>query len=133
MATDPRSPSPFQPPTLSCARRPLPFRAVLYPELYTWFVFLAALDLLLTWMILHADGREVNIVADWVIQRFNLPGVVLFKFIIVALVVTICEVVGRFSEPVGRKLARWAVVLTAFPVVVGAAYVLRLSAELRAG
>ena len=100
-------------------------RTVLYPDLYTWFVFLSSLDLLLTWLILHAGGREVNAIADWVIRQFNVRGLIVFKFLVVMLVLCICEVVGRTRGHLGVKLARWAVVLTSFPVIVGAFHVLR--------
>lgn len=107
-------------------------RAVMFPALYTWYVFLSALDLMLTWIILHADGEELNLIAAWVIARYNIRGLIAFKFIIVALVLLACEVVGRLKTDQGAKLARWAVALSAFPVVVGAAHLLLLSLELRA-
>lgn len=98
----------------------------LYPQAYTWYVFLSALDLMLTWVILHLGGREVNVLADWVIARFNLPGLVAFKFLLVVLVVILCELVGRRRPGTGRRLARWAVVLSAVPVLVAAAHLLGL-------
>jgi hypothetical protein len=102
-------------------------RPALYPDLYTWYVFASALDILFTWCILRAGGMEVNTVADWIINRHDVHGLVMFKFLAVALVVLICEVVGRRRYETGAKLARWAVVLSAFPVVVGAAYLLRIA------
>ena len=101
-------------------------RTVLYPDLYTWFVFLSSLDLLLTWLILHAGGREVNAIADWVIHQYNIQGLIAFKFMVVVLVLCICEVVGRMRVDLGVRLARWAVVLTSFPVIVGSFHVLRI-------
>jgi len=94
-------------------------RKVLYPNAYVWFVLLAALDLMFTWIILHNDGHELNILADWVIQRFDLYGVVAYKFLLVLGVVAICEVIGRRNHRVGLRLAHWAVILTTVPVVVG--------------
>lgn len=111
-------------------------RGVLYPNHYTWFVFLAALDVLCTYLILtpglfaSSDGRrelvgqELNALADWVIHTFDTPGKVAYKFALVALVVVICEVVGRRKPAVGRKLAEWAVALTAIPVAVALAQML---------
>lgn len=101
-------------------------RTVLYPDLYTWFVFLSSLDLLLTWLILHAGGHEVNAIADWIIQQYNIRGLIAFKFMVVIFVLCICEVVGRIRIGLGARLARWAVVLTSFPVIVGSFHVLRL-------
>ncbi len=114
------------------SRRGEPFlrRPVLYPTLYTGFVFLGAMDIMLTWVILHDEGVELNILADWIIRNHNLLGVVLFKFSMVVLVVAICEIVGRHNERIGRKLAKWAIVLGAFPVLVGAFHVFRISLAL---
>lgn len=92
-------------------------RATLYPNAYTWFVLLGALDIMLTWIILHMDGREVNVLADWVIRRWALTGMVVFKFVLVMVVVIICEFVGRHSDRAGRRLAKLAVIITAVPVV----------------
>ncbi len=100
-------------------------RALLYPGLYLWYIAFAAMDISLTWIILSLGGREVNALADWIIQRFQLPGVVVFKFFTVVLVVVICEAVGRRKPDTGVRLCKWAVILTSFPVVVGAVHLLR--------
>ena len=106
-------------------------RGLLYPGAYGLFVALATLDLLFTWAILHQGGRELNVLADWVIQRFDLPGVVAYKFGLVLLVVLVCEAAGRKKPPMGVKLAYWAVALTAFPVLVGALHLLSAFAAAR--
>jgi len=129
-------------------------RAVLYPNVYVWYVFLASLDVILTYLILHPlfsspssflltqtetvngppahieplpplepltyeeRGVEHNTLADWIIQRWAVPGMVAFKFALVILVVCICEVVGRRKRETGRRLAEWAVAISAIPVVV---------------
>lgn len=93
-----------------------------YPRMYAWFAFLAALDILLTYMILSPlfdeRGREVNVLAEHVIQNYGLPGVVAYKYFLVGLVILICEFVGRRHPVKGRRLAEWSVALTAIPVVV---------------
>jgi len=108
-------------------RRPFLRQPTLYPGLYTWYVFVSALDVLFTWLILAADGEEVNALADWIIRNHSLPGLAVFKFATVVLVLLICEVVGRRRFQTGAKLARWAVVLSGFPAVVGAAHLLRIA------
>jgi hypothetical protein len=105
---------------------PLWRRPVLFPQLYAWFVFLASVDLMFTWVILYRGGRELNALANWIIQNHNLPGVVVYKFALVILVVGVCETVGRRSHAIGCKLARWAVALTAVPVVIGGVHLLRI-------
>lgn len=114
-------------------------RGVLYPNLYVWFVFLATLDIVCTYMIMHpalfpdADpvvvedngdllvvpigrGEELNPLADQIIERWGVPGKVIYKFSLVLLVILICEIVGRARPATGRRLAEWAVALTAVPV-----------------
>lgn len=111
-------------------RPPPPKRSVRYPNAYVWFVFLAALDVILTYLILHpvlfprgvdlteSRGEEANALADWVIQRWDVPGMVAFKFVLVVLVVLLCEVIGRRKDQTGRRIAEWAVAITSIPVLV---------------
>lgn len=111
----------------TAARRWFLWQAARYPDLYTWYVFVSSVDILFTWLILAAGGTEVNAVAAWIISRHKLPGLVVFKFLTVVLVVLICEVVGRHRHEVGAKLARWAVVISTFPIVVGAFHLLPIA------
>ena len=77
------------------------------------------MDLLLTWVILHYDGgREANALANAVLQRFGLVGLVAYKFVIVMAVISICEVVGRRRYNVGKGLAWGAMLLTCIPILV---------------
>lgn len=109
---------------------PRPKRSVRYPNAYVWFVFLSALDVMLTYLILHpvlfprdlhmteSRGAEANVVANWFIQRFDVPGMVVFKFVLVVMVVVFCEIIGRYKDQTGRRLAEWAVAITSIPVIV---------------
>lgn len=107
--------------------RAMPFLSVaLYPNNYVWYIFLSSLDLMFTWLILHAGGREVNALAAWIIEAYNVRGLVAFKFLAVVFVVLICEIVGRRRWVTGLMVARWAVALSAFPVLVGGMHLLRL-------
>jgi hypothetical protein len=94
---------------------------VLYENHYTWFVFVSALDVMLTWVILHTGGREANQLAAMVLERFGLEGLVVFKFVLVILVIAICEILGRKNLQTGRRLASWAVALTCVPLFVAVA------------
>jgi len=93
-------------------------RQVLYPGRYTWFVFVSALDLLMTGIVLRWGGREVNCLADYVILQWGRDGLVLFKFAIVVFVIAVCEWVGRHRRKLGRQLATCAVALPAAAVAV---------------
>ncbi len=93
---------------------------VLYPNYYTWFVLLSALDVMFTRVILSPTyrGRELNWVANYVLQRWDVTGLVIYKFLLAAFVVVICEYVGRRRHRTGLRLARWAVLIGCVPVAV---------------
>jgi hypothetical protein len=120
-------PTSSPPPFAETVRRSVLRQPALYPAHYIVFVFLSSLDLVFTWRILGAGGTEENALADWIIDRRGLPGLVAYKFVLVVGVVLICEIVGRRRPQTGVKLARWAVVLTTFPVIVGAVHLLRMA------
>jgi hypothetical protein len=90
-----------------------------YEGAYVWFVFISSLDLMLTWVFLHMRGRELNPIADLVIRSAGLHGLIVFKFSLVVLVILMCETIGKRRENVGRFIARFAVGITAVPVVAG--------------
>jgi hypothetical protein len=96
------------------SKRAAPVR---YPNEYVWFVFVSALDLMLTWIVLHFGGRETNGLANTILQNFGLVGFVIFKFGLVVLVICICEVVGRHNDRVARGIATFAVGVTCLPVL----------------
>jgi hypothetical protein len=111
--------TPPEQPSLAIGGRetpPWPLRTVLYPGRYVWYIFLSALDLMLTWVVLHLEGQELNVVAAWVIHRYDLRGLVVFKFVLVVTVILICEIVGRRNDRAGRILAIVAAGVTAIPV-----------------
>jgi hypothetical protein len=83
---------------------------------YVWLVLVAALDIMLTWVILHFGGREVNGVAAHIITHYGLPGLVAFKFAIVAFVILLCEVIHRRRPSAARRLARWAIAINCVPI-----------------
>src|SRR3954453_1155137 len=89
---------------------------VRYPSEYTWLVFIASLDLMFTWIVLHRGGREANLVAHGVIERFGLWGLTAFKFGVVFFVICLCEMIGRRHPTRGRLLALIAIALNCVPV-----------------
>jgi Na+/proline symporter len=89
---------------------------MVFQNLYTWLVLMATLDLLMTAAVLAAGGWEVNSVAAYVMHRFGLVGIVWYKFGLVALIILLCETVGRRSARAGWILGTLAVVLTAAAV-----------------
>jgi hypothetical protein len=120
--------SPFAPNASGTASEPgASGRSTLYPQAYLWYLFLSSLDVIFTWLILQAGGYEVNVLAQWVLSRHGVRGMILLKFVLLTFVILVCEMVGRRKYATGQKLARWAVVITAFPVAVGACYLLDIA------
>lgn len=91
-------------------------RPCLYPSYYTWMVLLAALDVMFTWIILFMEGRELNPLADFIIKKYNLLGVVMLKLGTLCIVLCICEVVGHRRRAAGDKLVKAVSVILAVPV-----------------
>lgn len=92
-------------------------RAVLYPDAYGWTIFAASMDVMMTWVVLSVGGTEVNAIADRAQRHAGLPGLLVLKFSVIALVLLICEFVGSRRPPIGRSIAHLAVGLNALPVV----------------
>ncbi|MHC4992660.1 MAG: DUF5658 family protein [Planctomycetota bacterium] len=88
---------------------------VLYPNEYVWFVFVSSLDICLTWAILGRGGSEVNPIARRVIETWDLPGAIGFKFALTIFVIVICEYIGRRESRTALWLARLAVTVSAVP------------------
>lgn len=89
---------------------------VLYPTHYTWLVFVSALDVMFTWIVLHFGGWEVNGLAVAVLDHYGLIGIVLFKFALITLLIVLCECIGRLRFSAGRRLATFAIIVTLLPV-----------------
>ncbi len=99
-------------------------RAARYPQAYVWFVFVSALDLMMTWVVLYFGGREVNVLADYILDRWALTGMVVYKFALVVLVIFICEIVGHYRPRLGRRLSIFAVLITLVPVIIAFTHLL---------
>ena len=67
-----------------------------FQEEYVWLLFLASMDVMLTWYILEKKGgEEINPVARIVIEAWGLWGAIAFKFSLVLFVIVACEWVVR--------------------------------------
>ncbi|RMH10868.1 MAG: hypothetical protein D6695_10635 [Planctomycetota bacterium] len=96
-------------------------RSVLYPDLYCWYVLLAALDIIVTALVLDLYGMiEANALAAKVIDQYGLAGLVPYKFASVILVVLICEYVGKLRPATGLRIARLAVGVSCLPILAAA-------------
>jgi hypothetical protein len=91
---------------------------ILYPKMYSTYILLAAMDVLLTALILSIGGIEVNPIANWILSHGEHPALTFFKFGTVAFVLVACEIVGRHRTHLGRNLAEWAIAINTIPVAV---------------
>src|SRR5262245_13994873 len=68
-------------------------------------ILLSAGDLFLTYALLW-QGRiyEANPVARWVFERWNIAGMTIFKFGVIAFVVILAEAIERRRPGVGRSI-----------------------------
>jgi hypothetical protein len=87
-----------------------------YQSAYAWLLLLSAADVMFTWHILRRGGVELNPVARLVIDTWDLPGAIAFKFALVLFVIVSCEIVGRKRDRWGRGLAATAIGIAAVPV-----------------
>jgi len=92
---------------------------VRYPNHYAWFVLASSLDILMTMIVLELGGREANPVAERVIGAFGMHGVLVFKFALMALVILLCEIIGRQRDAWGRRVASFAIIVPAFGAMMG--------------
>jgi hypothetical protein len=91
-------------------------KQVRYPNLYVWLVLVAALDAMLTYVILYLGGREANPLANSVMSAWGFAGMVVYKFVLIALTIVLCEVIGRRDDTWGKLLGVIGIVLTCVPV-----------------
>ena len=91
---------------------------VRYGGFYPWYILLASLDIILTWVVLRMGGHEMNEVAQWALGLGGLNGIIALKFATVTVVVVICETIGLRNHRAGRRMAQWSVALSTVPIVV---------------
>ena len=92
------------------------WNAPLFPTAYVWLIFLSAMDCLMTWMVLYFGGEELNHIANTILERFDMAGMVAYKFILITFVIFCCELVGRRRPRTGLRLVTAAVALSTVPV-----------------
>ncbi|MBX3402402.1 MAG: hypothetical protein KF699_03220 [Phycisphaeraceae bacterium] len=97
-------------------------RQVLFPDHYCWYLLVCALDLVLTNTMIHHFGAiEVNGLAARVIESGGFWGLIAFKMATAMLVIAICEHVGRVRPATARRVAEWAIAISAVPSVLSMA------------
>ena len=94
-----------------------PWGVPMFPNRYVWLVLLSSLDVFMTFLVLELGGSEANPVANFVLERAGIAGMTVFKFVLVAFVILVCEVLGRRDRAAARRLTLYALALTMTPVV----------------
>lgn len=94
---------------------------VLFPVGYSWLVLAGSLDVIMTYLMLNLGAIEVNIVADRAIRAGGLWGLIALKFLALAIVLGICEYVGRRRLAAARSLVGAGVALNFMPVALSIA------------
>lgn len=100
----------------------------------TWYVLLSVLDVVLTYLLLRQSANpearvrlyESNPVARWVLNHYGMRGMIGFKFVLVAAVAVIAQVVATRRPEWARYLLYFACVAVG-AVVVYSAYLLALA------
>ncbi|MEE3001877.1 MAG: DUF5658 family protein [Planctomycetota bacterium] len=98
----------------SISKWSLPVR---HPNLYLWLIFVSALDVILTRVVLFFGGKEINPVADFVLLNWGRLGMSLFKFMIIGFVIIVCEYLATRNATVSRRLAIVSIMISLVPVV----------------
>ncbi len=102
--------------TQDTQRREMPNPQPLYP----WIMLVGLLDVFLTARILDLGGIEVNAIANHVLERAGVPGLLVLKLTSFLIVVAICEFIASRGDRRAVQLAEAGIVLNALPVGIGA-------------
>jgi hypothetical protein len=82
-------------------------RDVLLGQEYLAFLLLNLFDLFLTGYIFSHNGLEANGLAAYILSKFGRRYFAIYKFVMVVVIIGICEIVGTKSVP----KARWIMLL----------------------
>ena len=83
-----------------------------------WFILVNALDVFMTFILLNLeDFVEANIVANYVLSRWGVRGMVYFKFAIVAFITVVAQLAAVKKLSTGRWLLNFGTLITGAVVV----------------
>jgi uncharacterized membrane protein len=98
---------------------------MLYPNRYSWYILVSALDIMFTvTLLVHLGAHEVNMIAQRAIELFGTWGLIGLKFASVLLVIGICETIGRRRLSTGRNLATAAILISLLPIAAAVGQIL---------
>lgn len=73
------------------------------------------LDIMLTWVIMHLGGTEVNPIANAAIAALGHWGLILIKLASIITVVAVLQILAQRNNEHARQLATVAIAIAAFP------------------
>lgn len=96
----------------SDGKQPWHGRSVVLESEIAWLLLVSILDILLTAALLHRGPQfvESNPIAAYFFRRFNIAGLVAYKFGLIAAVVVIAELVERIRPGRGKFVLRVGIV-----------------------
>ena len=100
-------------------------RGLLFETELSWFVLASALDVAMTFLVLHHSNNgmtrapivESNPVAQWFIGHWGFRGMAGYKLIMTLIVVVIAEIAGR-QKPMVARMLLWGGTIVVGAVVV---------------
>ena len=100
-------------------------RRMLFETEVSWFVLASALDVALTFLVLHYSNNgmthgtfvESNPLARWFISHWGFRGMAGYKLLMTLIVVVIAEFVGRQKPTVARMLLWGGTIVVASVVI----------------
>jgi len=104
-------------------------RSVVLENEVSWLLFFSFLDILMTWILLSRSPRvvESNPIAAWFFVRFNMVGMIVYKFGIIGVVILIAEGVEQLRPGRGRFVLRLGIAAAAAVVVYSATLLYRFN------
>lgn len=91
-----------------------------------WFVFVSALDIFFTYLLVgYFNFRESNPVAEYILNHWGMRGVVYFKMSTVAVVAVIAQIIAPKSMITARRLLQFATLIVGAVVTYSAVLLVR--------
>ena len=87
-----------------------------------FFILANALDVFMTYLLLShgPEFQESNQIAAYFLARFGFKGMIYFKFVLVAFVTVVAQVIARTNPTTARWLLNAGTVITAAVVIYSA-------------
>jgi hypothetical protein len=101
--------------------RPWVFETSQVQGIGTWLIILSVADLLMTFVLLRKSTAffESNPIASWFFSRWNMAGMVFFKFSMIAGVILLSEIIERNRPGWGRFVLLIGCIGAAYAVFTG--------------